>query len=104
MNEIRPLFEFGVPICNSGLNKAHVREIEIVQKVALQIILDESYISYNVACTLMSTLPLEHPRYDLSTTFVIKLYKSPISSEIFETNKNCVNARSRPSKRRDPGI
>ena len=94
LKEIRPLLEFGVPIWNSGLTKAHVREIENVQKVALKIILDDSYLSYNVACTLMSTIPLEHRRYDLSTTFAIKLFKSPRSSEFFETNKKCVNTRS----------
>ena len=83
MKEIRPLLEFGVPIWNSGLTKAQVREIENIQKVALKIILDDSYLSYNVACTLMSALPLEYRRADLSTNFAIKLYKSPRSSEFF---------------------
>ena len=94
MKEIRPLLEFGVPIWNSGLTKAQVREIENIQKVALKIILDDSYLSYNVACTLMSALPLEYCRTDLSTNFAIKLYKSPRSSEFFEPTQKCVNTRS----------
>ena len=94
MKEICPLLEFGVPIWNSGLTKAQVREIENIQKVALKIILDDSYLSYNVACTLMSALPLEYRRADLSTNFAIKLYKSPRCSEFFEPTKKCVNTRS----------
>ena len=58
IKEIRPQTEHGVAIWNSGLTKAQVNELEKVQKVALKITLDENYISYEVACTLMNTQPL----------------------------------------------
>lgn len=94
LKEIRPLVEHGVPIWNSGLTKAQVRELENVQKVALKIILDDSYYSYDVACTLLNILPLEYRRSDLCTNFAVKLYKSPRSSEFFQPAENILNTRS----------
>ena len=84
LKEIRPLLELGVPIWNSGLTKAHIRSIENVQKVAFKIILGENYISYEVACTLLNTSPLEYRRSDLALNFAIKLFKSSKSLEFFE--------------------
>ena len=94
LKEIRPLVEHGVPIWNSGLTKAQVRELENVQKVALKIILDDSYYSYDVACTLLNILPLQYRRTDLCTNFAVKLYKSPRSSEFFQPAENILNTRS----------
>ena len=65
IKEIRPLTEHGVAIWNSGLTHAQINEIEKIQKVALKIILDENYITYEVACTLMNTQPLKHRRTEL---------------------------------------
>ena len=84
LKEIRPLLEQGVPIWNSGLTKAQIRTIENVQKVAFKIILGENYISYEVACTLLNTSPLEYRRSDLALNFAIKLFKSSKSLEFFE--------------------
>ena len=84
IKEIRPLLEQGVPIWNSGLTKAQIRNIESVQKIAFKIILGANYISYDVACTLLNTLPLEYRRLDLATNFAIKLFKSPRCLEFFE--------------------
>ena len=94
LKEIRSLLEHGVPIWNSGLTKAQVREVENVQKVALKIILEDNYLSYDVACTLLNILPLEYGRTDLSTNFAIKLFKSPRSHEFFQPAKKDVNTRS----------
>ena len=58
LKEIRSLLEHGVPIWNSGLTKAQVREVEDVQKVALKIILEDNYLPYDVAFTLLNILPL----------------------------------------------
>ena len=93
IKEIRPLVEQGVPIWNSGLTKAQIRNIENVQKIAFKIILGENYLSYDVACTLLNTLPLEYRRQDLATNFAIKLFKSPRCLEFFEPvqNKNTRN-------------
>ena len=79
LKEIRPLVEQGVAIWNSGITKSQVRDLENIQKVALKIILEDSYLSYNVACTIMNISPLEYRRTDLCTNFAIKLYKSPRS-------------------------
>ena len=94
LKEIRPLVEQGVAIWNSGLTKREINDIEKVQKVALKIILDENYISYDVACTLMNVTPLEYRRTDLATSFAIKLYKSPRSHEFFTPAEKFVNTRS----------
>ena len=82
-----------MPIWNSGLTRAQCREIENVQKVALRIILDSNYISYEVACTLFNIMPLEYRRLELATNFAIKLFKSPRSGEFFEPVSKVVQTR-----------
>ena len=93
VKEVRPLLEQGVPIWNAGLTKAQSRQIEHIQKVALKIILDSNYISYEVACTLLSIMPLEYRRLELATNFAIKLYKSPRSREFFEPVSKVIKTR-----------
>ena len=51
LKEIRPLAEQGVAIWNSGLTKSQSNDLEKIQKIAFKIILDDNYISYEVACT-----------------------------------------------------
>ena len=52
--------EHGVVIWNSGLTKGQVNHLEKIQKMALEIILDESYISYDVACTSLNVVHLNY--------------------------------------------
>ena len=94
IKEIRPLTEHGVAIWNSGLTHAQINEIEKIQKVALKIILDENYITYEVACTLMNTQPLKHRRTELCIKYSIKLFKSSKSYEYFTPVKKEVNTHS----------
>ena len=94
LKEIRPLAEHGVVIWNSGLTKGQVNDLEKIQKIALRIILDENYISYDVACTLLNVLPLNYRRTDLCTAFAIKLYKSPRGCEFVTPAIQMVNTRS----------
>jgi hypothetical protein len=94
LKEIRPLAEHGVVIWNSGLTKGQINDLEKIQKVAFRIILDESYTSYKVACTLLNVSPLQDGRSDLCTKFAIKLYKSPRSNEFFTPAVKLVNTRS----------
>ena len=94
LKEIRPLAEHGVVIWNSGLTKGQINDLEKIQKVAFRIILDESYTSYDVACTLLNVSPLQYRRSDLCTKFAIKLYKSPRSNEFFTPAVKLVNTRS----------
>ena len=86
--------EQGVAIWNSGLTKGQVRDLEKVKKIALKIILDEHFVSYDVACTLMNISPLIYRRSDLCTNFAIKLYKSPRSNEFFTPAKKLIDTRS----------
>ena len=83
LKEIRPLTEHGAIVWSSGLTKSQSNDLEKVQKVALKIILGESYISYEVACTLCNILPLHFRRIELCTSFAIKLFRSPRSNEYF---------------------
>ena len=94
MKEIRPLAEHGVAIWNSGLTKGQVADLEKIQKITLKIILDDQYILYDVACTLLNVLPLKFRRNDLCTSFAIKLYKSPRSADYFTPAEKIVNTRS----------
>ena len=94
LKEIRPVVEHGAPIWTSGLTKSQICDLERIQKTALKIIFGESYISYNVACTLANILPLEYRRSELCTKFAIKLFKSSKSQEFFTHVKKSVNTRS----------
>ena len=76
LKEIRPLAEHGVVIWNSGLTKGQVNDLEKIQKIALRIILDENYISYDVACTLLNILPLNYRRTDLCTVLLLSCTKA----------------------------
>ena len=76
------------------MTKAQARDIENTQKVALKIILDENYTSYEVAYTLLNISPLEYRRTEFSTNYAIKLFKSPKSSDYFEPAKKGIDTRS----------
>ena len=94
LKEIRPLAEQGVAIWNSGLTKSQSNDLERIQKIAFKIILDDNYISYELACTLLNMSPLVFRRSDLCTNFAIKLYRSPRSKDFFTPAKKVVNTRS----------
>ena len=48
--EIRSILEMAVPVWHSGLTNKQTADIESIQKVAMQIILQQNYISYAFAC------------------------------------------------------
>ena len=50
IKEIRPIVEYAAPVWNSGISKLQSSDIEKVQKVAMRIILQQSYKSYTNAC------------------------------------------------------
>ena len=54
IKEIRSLLELAVPVWHSGLTLKQSRDIERVQKIALYIILGDSFLNYDVTCTLMN--------------------------------------------------
>ena len=94
LKEIRPVAEHGVAIWNSGLTKMQVNDLEKIQKIAFKIILEDSYISYEVACTILNILPLKLRRQELCTTFAVKLYNSTRSNDYFTPARKIANTRS----------
>ena len=94
VKEIRCLAEQGVAIWNSGLTKGQVNDLEKIQKIALKIILGDSYRTYDIACKFFNVQSLKDRRLDLCTNFALKLYKSDRSSDFFTLPGKTVNTRS----------
>ena len=94
LKEIRPVAEHGVAIWSSGLTRIQVNELEKIQKIAFKIILEDSYISHEVACTILNILPLKFRRQELCTTFAIRLYNSSRSNDYFTPARKIANTRS----------
>ena len=94
LKEIHPLAEHGVVIWNSGLTKSQENELENIQKIALKIILEDSYISYELTCTLCNILPLKFRRLQLCTNFTLKLFKSDRSCEYSNPAVKIANTRN----------
>ena len=74
--EIRSILEMAVPVWHSGLTKIQISDIESIQKVAMRIILQENYTTYELACKQFSTDTLEHRRTKLCHKFASKNLKS----------------------------
>ena len=52
--EIRSILEMAVPVLHSGLTNQQTADIESVQKVAIRIILQNKYETYELACETFS--------------------------------------------------
>ena len=78
---VRSTLEFAAPVFNSGLTKEHCREIEMVQKKALAIILGRSYTSYESALTSLNA-------WISGDSFALKYTKSERHKPMFPLNKN----------------
>ena len=81
--EIRSICEMACQVFHSGLTQRQSSDIEMVQKKALRIILGNSYVSYEVACTLMSAEPLSDRRDTQCLKFIQKAVKKGLHSDIF---------------------
>ena len=62
LKEIRVLAEQAVAVWNSGLTKGQVNDLEKIQKIALKIILEDDYRSYDLACNFFNLKPLTEQR------------------------------------------
>ena len=89
--EIRTILELAVPVWHSGLTLKQTRDIERIQKTALYIILEESYLDYDVACTLLGIEPLNLRRDQLCLKFAKKDVKK--ENSLFTKTEN--NGRTR---------
>ena len=67
--EIRSILEHAVPVWHSGLTRRQATQIERVQKTAFKIILENDYIDYETACTLLCVGPLEFRKIQLCLNF-----------------------------------
>jgi hypothetical protein len=99
VKEIRSLLEMAVPVWHSGLTKKQSRDIERVQKTALYIIFGESYLDYNVACTLAELEPLDSRRGQICLKFAKKDFKK--ENSLFIKNYAPVSTRN-PGLVREP--
>ena len=97
--EVRSLLELGVPVWHSGLTKQQSAQIERIQKAALHIILEESYTTYDVACTIFGAEPLEYRREQLCINFAKKDVKR--DATLFTKNTATVNTRTEKPRVRE---
>ena len=91
VKEVRSLLEHGVPVWHSGLTRRQSAQIEKVQKTAFKIILENSYLDYETACTLLSVEPLEFRRSQLCIKFAKKDLKKP--NTLFRKVENVTKTR-----------
>ena len=70
--QIRSVLEFSAPAWTPGLTKAHIRQLERVQKSALAIILEEEYVSYKNAVNILDMKTLEERRHELCFKFAMR--------------------------------
>ena len=73
---IRSTLEFAAPVFHSGLTQEQSRQIEMVQKKALAIILGNQYTSYGSALTSLNLERLDNRRTELAYNFALKCAQS----------------------------
>ena len=71
------ILEMVVPVWTSGLTKQQGNDIKILQKVAFRIMLEDTYISYQLACKKFSALTLE----ELCGKLCAKFARTNVKSE-----------------------
>ena len=72
IKEIRSILEFGVPVWNGGISLHDSDRIEIIQRRAFKIILQDQYHSYDNACVVLNTQSLKERRIKICLTFAKK--------------------------------
>ena len=74
--EIRSIVELAVPVWHPGLTVKQTNDIERIQKVAMKVILQDNYTTYQSACDMFMTQTLQLRREKLCLTFARKNIKS----------------------------
>ena len=90
---IRSILEQSCVVWGSSLTCGQEFDIERVQKVALRIILDDNYISYQHALDLTGLPKLKERRAQLSLKFAKKSAKNEKTMDMFPLKKNGPNTR-----------
>ena len=91
VKEIRSILEMAVPVWHSGLTKLQSSDIERIQKIAFKIILQQNYVSYKQACSVLSAQTLQQRRVKLCTRFASKNLKG--ENSMFTRVGSHVNTR-----------
>ena len=94
--DIRSILEHAVPAWHSGLTRKQAAQIERVQKTAFKIILENDYIDYETACTLLCVEPLEFRRIQLCLNFAKRDFKK--DETIFTRTCFQPNTRAKPKQ------
>ena len=74
--EIRSILEMAVPVWHSGLTSQQSSDIESIQKLAMKIIIQDKYVTYQLACITFSAKTLFERRLQLSSKFETKNIKT----------------------------
>ena len=90
---IRSILEQSSVVWGSSLTKGQEFDLERVQKVALRIILDDNYVSYQNALTLAGLPTLKERRKTLSLKFAKKCTKNEKTMDMFPLRKGGYNTR-----------
>ena len=90
---IRSVVEQACVVWHSSLTKGKQSDIERVQKVAMRIILQENYLSYEHALTITGIPTLKSRRKKLSLKFANNCLKNNMTSDMFPLNSNNMNTR-----------
>ena len=85
---VRSTLEFAAPVFNSGLTKDQSRQIEMVQKKALVIILGSTYSCYETALEQLNLERLDIRRASISYNFALKCSESAKHGHMFPPNSN----------------
>ena len=85
---IRSTLEFGAPVFHSGLTMDQSRELELVQKKALAIILGNNYCNYEAALSQLQLDRLDTRRTNLCHNFALSCTKNVKHSSMFPLNPN----------------
>ena len=92
---IRSVAEQSCVVWGSAITVGEENDLERIQKVALRIILKESYISYSNALSVTSLQTLKSRRIVLMRRFAVKCTKNEFTQDMFPVNPSTVNTRKR---------
>ena len=95
---MRGKLEYSSVVWHSSLTHKQSKSLERCQSVALKIILNESYVSYDAACEMTGCEKLSDRRSSRCLDFGLKSSKHPQNSRFFPQNvldENQVNIRNR---------
>ena len=98
--EVRTILEYAVPAWHSSLTLKQSNQIERIQKQAFKIIVEHNYISYEVACTMLSMEPFCSRRTQLCFDFAKKELKK--TNSLFMKSSQTTQTRSKPKLVNEP--